>query len=560
MQRQRMDGNTRSSCVSAPLMVSDSKVVQDERTYAKFWLVPLILALENTAVVQIPHPWFTVYLYRGVPIVLGFTLLLFGRSTLSQFKQEKPEISRKFVLLHLAILGSLAVVELYLLRFYSSGSTHRIQFAVAFWLILLGALVVTLLRVFLPFRRWGSIIVAFGPAWLYAGLCSAAVVVFREFLRLSWDHSSRLGRELQDMAFAQTRELLHLVYPTIVSDSADHIVGTSRFVVQISGTCSGMEGIALMTGVMLFWFILARKEIKLPRALVLVPLALGLMWLLNLVRLVALISIGTAGYPGIAINGFHSEAGWITFTIASVAFVWVAQSTAWLQKPGFEREQPTAIPSPHHDVATAYLAPFLAITAASLVSKAAAENFEWLYPLRFIAAIAALWICRTEYRKLNWSFGLLGTMAGIVVGAIWIAWHYALVGWAVPSALPLRSGLAGLSSSRRTVWIVFRVLAACLTVPVAEELAFRGFLARRFMSGDVDGVPFSRLSTSAILLSSLAFGLMHGNMWAVGAIAGLIFAMTARMSGRLGESVAAHAIANAVIASFVLVRGDYSLW
>ena len=35
----------------------------------------------------------------------------------------------------------------------------------------------------------------------------------------------------------------------------------------------------------------------------------------------------------------------------------------------------------------AYLIPFLAILAASFVSKAAAGYFEWLYPLRFVSTV-----------------------------------------------------------------------------------------------------------------------------------------------------------------------------
>jgi CAAX prenyl protease-like protein len=99
-----------------------------------------------------------------------------------------------------------------------------------------------------------------------------------------------------------------------------------------------------------------------------------------------------------------------------------------------------------------------------------------------------------------------------------------------------------------------------VTVPVAEELAFRGYLARRLMSADVEAVPLRGLSLLAVLGSSLAFGALHGRLWVAGVLAGIVFAIVAKIRGRLGEAVAAHAMANLMLAVWVLARGDYSLW
>jgi CAAX prenyl protease-like protein len=97
-------------------------------------------------------------------------------------------------------------------------------------------------------------------------------------------------------------------------------------------------------------------------------------------------------------------------------------------------------------------------------------------------------------------------------------------------------------------------------VPVVEELAFRGYVARRLISADVEAVPFGQLSVLAILVSSLAFGALHGQMWIAGTLAGIVFALVAKVRGRLGEAVAAHATANLLIALWVLARGDYRMW
>jgi CAAX prenyl protease-like protein len=80
------------------------------------------------------------------------------------------------------------------------------------------------------------------------------------------------------------------------------------------------------------------------------------------------------------------------------------------------------------------------------------------------------------------------------------------------------------------------------------------------MSADVEAVPFSRLSVLAIAVSAVVFGVLHGNMWVAGTIAGVVFALVAKLRGRLGEAVAAHATANLLIAAWVLARGDYRMW
>ena len=60
-----------------------------------------------------------------------------------------------------------------------------------------------------------------------------------------------------------------------------------------------------------------------------------------------------------------------------------------------------------------------------------------------------------------------------------------------------------------------------ITVPVAEELAFRGFLIRRLISSDFEALGFRAFTYTSLLLSSVAFGLLHGDRWFAGAVAGI---------------------------------------
>jgi CAAX prenyl protease-like protein len=160
-------------------------------------------------------------------------------------------------------------------------------------------------------------------------------------------------------------------------------------------------------------------------------------------------------------------------------------------------------------------------------------------------------------RKLNWRFDWFAPLTGAAIFLVWITpalWMKA------PSASPLGTALAGLSMMARLTWIAFRVAAAALTVPIAEELAFRGYLARRLIHREFDAVPFSNLTILSIAVSSVIFGLLHGQHWMTGMLAGFAYAAVLKWRGRIGDAVVAHATSNLLLAAWVLLRGDWAQW
>jgi CAAX prenyl protease-like protein len=64
----------------------------------------------------------------------------------------------------------------------------------------------------------------------------------------------------------------------------------------------------------------------------------------------------------------------------------------------------------------------------------------------------------------------------------------------------------------------------------------------------------------AVVGSSIAFGLLHGQRWMAGIIAGLLYAGVLKSRGRMGDAVAAHAITNALLSAWVISRAQWSLW
>ena len=83
-------------------------------------------------------------------------------------------------------------------------------------------------------------------------------------------------------------------------------------------------------------------------------------------------------------------------------------------------------------------------------------------------------------------------------------------------------GLASLGAGWGTVWLVFRIVGSVVTVPIAEELAFRGYLTRRLITSEFQDVPLGRFTWVSFLLSSVLFGALHSR-WLAGTLAGMLY-------------------------------------
>jgi len=531
------------------------------------------LAVDSLLISSTPHsgPFLGPVAAFGVVAYAVFVGL--GHSRLKAHTQEIPFNAWAFgghLFLVLAVcLGNLAAAR-GLGAFLNSASgqlTARIALLLAVALLALAVL---------PLRTWISTIRTTSPLWLFAAIAGAAASILRYPFQSLWDTSSTgVAGFLQASTFHAVHAALQLFLPGLIADPSNFTIGTQRFMVIILEQCSGMEGLGLVLVFTIVWLAYFRKESRFPQALLLIPCALLCAWLLNIVRICLLILIGDAGAPDVAMIGFHSQAGWIAFTAVAFAFSMATRKLSWVRRTPFEvaQQQDGSARARMQGVAAAaeqtgeetgespatgaYLVPFLAILAASFVSKAASGYFEWLYPLRFVAAAVALWHFRHELKKLNWRFGWLAPLTGAAIFLMWIvsAW------WTkAPAVSELGAALAALSPVAQFTWIAFRVAAAGLTVPVAEELAFRGYLSRRLVDREFDTVPFSSVTLLPMVISSVVFGLLYGQHWLTGIVAGLAYVLVLKWRGRIGDAVVAHATSNLLLAVWVLARGDWAQW
>jgi exosortase E/protease (VPEID-CTERM system) len=404
------------------------------------------------------------------------------------------------------------------------------------------AAVLAAFRGMAPWPTWRDAARRLGNLWVYAALVAAVATWAMLWIQKLWQPAAALTFEL-------VRFLLQPLLPTLTGDPSKLVLSTDRFSVGISDGCSGLEGVGLMLAFCAGWLALFRTEYRFPRALVLIPIGLLLVFALNAVRIAALVLIGHSGYPDVAEYGFHTQAGWIAFTCAAVGVVLLSRRSRWMNRYAGASDVPGDNPT------AAYLVPFLAMQAAGILALAVSGGFDALYSLRLAAGVAALAYYRSRLTGLDWRFSWRGPMAGVF---IFVVWALTAKIWLTATAIP--HSLNALSPILRSGWIASRALTAIAIVPIAEELAFRGYLLRRLVSADFESVPFSAVRLPALALTSVVFGVNHGAMWAPGMVAGLLYGWVVCRTGRIGESIAAHATTNALLAGLVIFGGQWQFW
>ena len=418
---------------------------------------------------------------------------------------------------------------------------------IAAWMLTAVAATILAATAFLPGVLWAQLFRRLRPSVGVAVAASVGACAFGWLAEASWH---LLSRGTLGTSYA----LLRLFEATARADPSTLTIGAGDFDITVARDCSGVQGIGLIVVFTAVWLWLHHAEWRFPQALVLVPIGMAVIWLLNCVRIAALVFIGSAGAPAVAVGGFHSQAGWLIFIGVALGVCVTAQRVPWL----VPREGRTrGLSASRSNPTIPYLLPLLAILSTAAVSQLTSSGFEWLYPLRVVAAMGALWWCAAAYRRMDWRIDWFAPAVGVVAFGLWIGLD-SLVGSGPNLSMP--QPLRETAEPWRVAWVVFRVLGSVVTVPVAEELAFRAFLLRRFLSPDFQSVRWQSVSWISILLTSLGFGALHGPRWLAGSIAGAIYAIAMLRRGSIGDAAAAHATTNATLAVWVLIGNHWQYW
>ncbi|TGD72545.1 exosortase E/protease, VPEID-CTERM system [Mangrovimicrobium sediminis] len=391
--------------------------------------------------------------------------------------------------------------------------------------------------------RWSQLVDFLAGQWrvlLLALLAAAVVVVFSLASQRGWDL-------LSGATFSLAASLLHLVNPDLLFLYPEKkLIGLGDFIAEVGPPCSGLEGIGLVTVFVGLYLYLERDSLRFPRALALFPLGAAVIWLLNGVRIAALVAIGHYWSPQVAIGGFHSQAGWITFILVSLGVLWLANNLRFFHRA------PRAVAAPLN-LPVATLLPLIALLAVTLLDSALVAQFNTWYPLRVLVVAGVLaWVWRPlalfPYRP-----NPLLLPVAVLVAVLWVA----LLGSDAQADAAFQSSLDALGPWGGW-WLALRIVGTVVTVPIAEELAFRAYLLCRLSGEEVSVRGAVRFSWVAVVVSSLAFGFLH-SAWLAGTLAGLCYALLRLRTRHVGDAILCHALTNGLLVVFALATGSWSL-
>ncbi len=467
------------------------------------------------------------------------------RSEIVEAWQAAPRAAswRARVLTNLSVFAALLAATLAFSSFAAHAATPPWQWFVLYCCLLFAtAASLALVAAPLSFWQW---LVRVAPTQIGVAILSGCLLVLAGRLSLeSW--STLSGATLR-----VSHWILSLYETDVVLDTSSLLLGVGDFRVLVLKECSGYEGIGLVVAFLALYCWLMRKRLRFPHALLLFPIAIAAVWTLNALRIALLISIGRHLSPEIAVNGFHSQAGWIGFL--AVAFAIMAAS----RHLAFFSARQHAAPHPKADandrLLLALLVPFMALMATSLVASAFAPHDEWLYLLKVLAVGTALWCYRDVYAGFASRASVVSVGAGIGVGVAWIATApqgdggAALAGWLATQPVWLAAA-----------WMAARALGAIVLVPITEELAFRGYLQRVLVARDFWRVAPGHFTWLSFIITSVLFGLTH-QRWVEAALAGAVYALLLYRSNRLSDAIGAHMTTNAVIFGWALMTQNWSL-
>lgn len=403
-----------------------------------------------------------------------------------------------------------------------------------------------------PISFWRKLWASWRPELALALVIGTIVAHSTKLSEASWD---RLSGATLYLAYG----ILSIFEDRANMDLATRVLGAADFKVQVFAPCSGYEGMALIASFLIVYIWVFRQTLRFPNILLLLPVGMAIVWLLNGLRIALLVSIGAHYSPDIALDGFHSQFGWISFLLVAVTMMLTTQRMAFFSLTASSDPTPPVAPSPRvattrvSDPVVMYLAPFMALMAAQILTKSFAPNEQALYPIKVLAVLIPIYIYRDAYARLCSGISWFPVLAGVGVAMAWIATDPAS-----SDGSSLSVWLDGLAPTALFSWLALRGIGTIIMVPIAEELAFRGYLYRVLASSRFENVDFKTFSWIGLIVSSMLFGAMH-DRWLAAALAGCVYALLMVRSGRLSDAVASHMTTNAIIFAWAIAAGQWTL-
>ena len=220
---------------------------------------------------------------------------------------------------------------------------------------------------------------------------------------------------------------------------------------------------------------------------------------------------------------------------------------------------------------SAYTAPFLLYVLPTMVESKNWLNlsYEFVCTLKGVLAVVALWVFRKYYPKFSFAGLKLSLVAGVVGFIVWIAldaMQRAIPAVQYVTRLLLLGDRAeynpfpdGELSGPAIAFVIVRLIELVVIVPLAEEIFWRGFLARYLISEDFQNVSHGTFTVFSFSVVTAAFASVHPEFLSAigwGMMINVLYATTRN----LWACVFMHSVTNGVLFGYIVWTGNWNLW
>ena len=203
-----------------------------------------------------------------------------------------------------------------------------------------------------------------------------------------------------------------------------------------------------------------------------------------------------------------------------------------------------------------YILPFAIFALFTVELPLLSISQAILYPVKTIlVAFSLIFLWQFYRQEIRIEFSRSAILSGVLVFMIWVLPDrlYPHIGYSKFDPFELSSGYGVY------LLIAFRMIGACLVVPVMEELFWRSFALRFAIRSEFKSVPLGQFSWFSFIFISLLFGFEH-HRWLVGIFAGMIYAGVLYNSKNLFVPILSHAITNFLLGLYTLWTHHWSFW
>lgn len=216
-----------------------------------------------------------------------------------------------------------------------------------------------------------------------------------------------------------------------------------------------------------------------------------------------------------------------------------------------------------------FMAPYLAYLLLLPVNDWVPEAFmPWAIAARGMVGLAAFWMLRRHLPPLGKPHWPIAIVVGLLTVVLWAGGQKLLeqvnLGgrfFLFPGLPEVKDPSAGLSAFSWWSQVVLRITVATITVPIVEEIFWRGFLLRALISWDrFERVALGAFAWRAFIGTALLSCLQHPDNWGVSIFCWLAWNGLMYWKKSLLCLMITHGITNLVLYLYVIRTGDWQFW